>query len=497
MMVPVALSLLQTLALLGGGEPLPRRAEARLGSLAFAHPGPVSGVAFSADGTRLVTTSSADGVLRVWSVPRGQLIREAKVGGMALADVARVGGEYAVAAGLTKGVHIVDLAGDEVRRLEPRGLSGSMKRVAASPDGRVALGTSRGEVRVWDARGAELGTRTLESTFQVESLSLGDRVVMAGPRTWLGRVPGEGEGAELQYTRAALSRDGTRLAVARKGRVAVVDVKSMATVASVEWGGEPSAIALCGDRVVVAEASGAVWRWDGAAAPKKLGAHHLEVLALAFSPKCDRVVSAGEDAVVRQWDPLSDLAVERGGHAGPVLGLAWVEAGLLSSGWDETVRLWDTSGAGEQRLWTPGGGKCRAPALREGSAACAPGARPEWRGEGRVRALAWSGDRRHYCEADDRALRCFDAGTKRRLWSAVRRKTGKTAAHAIAISPDGRRVASGHDAVYVWKLSDGERLGKLRGHRGDAMSVAWSPDGKRLASGGAAGTILIWKHPPK
>src|SRR5207253_2655134 len=66
--------------------------------------------------------------------------------------------------------------------------------------------------------------------------------------------------------------------------------------------------------------------------------------------------------------------------------------------------------------------------------------------------------------------------------------------HAVAWSPDGKRVVSGdYDmTVQVWNAADGGHVYTYRGHIGVVTSVAWSPDGKRIASGSEDNTVQVW-----
>src|SRR5262249_20074725 len=68
------------------------------------------------------------------------------------------------------------------------------------------------------------------------------------------------------------------------------------------------------------------------------------------------------------------------------------------------------------------------------------------------------------------------------------------AMHCLAFWPDGAVLAAGsRDAtVVLWDVATGRKRAWLRGHTRPVLCVAFSTDGTRLASGSADKSIRLW-----
>jgi WD40 repeat protein/3',5'-cyclic AMP phosphodiesterase CpdA len=92
----------------------------------------------------------------------------------------------------------------------------------------------------------------------------------------------------------------------------------------------------------------------------------------------------------------------------------------------------------------------------------------------------------------DGSVRLWEAGSGRQL----RRLEGHSDwVRAVAFSPDGGRLASaGQDnTVRLWEAGSGRQLHHLEGHKGEVNAVAFSPDGGRLASASQDNTVSLWE----
>ncbi len=108
-----------------------------------------------------------------------------------------------------------------------------------------------------------------------------------------------------------------------------------------------------------------------------------------------------------------------------------------------------------------------------------------------VNAVAISPDGRMLASASaDGEIRIADIGTP-----DVSRRLAKltTAVNALAFSPDGRRLVSGggDKALTIWAVETGAAVRSLVGHKGSVLAVAWSPDGRTIVYGGTDNIVRV------
>jgi len=93
--------------------------------------------------------------------------------------------------------------------------------------------------------------------------------------------------------------------------------------------------------------------------------------------------------------------------------------------------------------------------------------------------------------SNDGAVRLWDMGARKPIATFQ----GHTdIVNSVAFSPDGKTIASGSNdkTVRLWDMATGIEIKRLQGHTDIVNSVAFSPDGKTIASGSNDGAVRLW-----
>jgi WD40 repeat protein/serine/threonine protein kinase len=223
------------------------------------------------------------------------------------------------------------------------------------------------------------------------------------------------------------------------------------------------------------------------------------VNAVALSPDGKVLAIAGERqqedrvrflgfrtiGVITFWDPVTGKSLgELPGLDAEVSSLAFTPDGKTlatggggneEEGFDYTVRLWDV---GRQ--------KCQA--VLSGY-------------KGPITSVCFSSDGKILATGasqSDEIAKLWDVAARKELHSLRVPGAAGTSGVAIALSPDGRTVATGNNggpldaALRLWDVATGKEMPRLKTQNGIVESLAFSPRNGFLAVGYADGVVRIW-----
>ncbi|KAJ6567905.1 WD40-repeat-containing domain protein [Mycena vulgaris] len=502
------------------------------------HLNSVNSVAFSPDGTRIVS-GSYDNTVRVWDAETQTQIGAPLEGHTSWVQSVAFSPD---------GTRIVSGSGDNTVRVWDaetqtqigaplEGHTSWVQSVAFSPDGtRIVSGSDDNTVRVWDAETQTQIRAPLEGhTSWVQSVAFspdGTRIVSgsgdntvrvwdAETQTQIG-APLEGHTSWVQSV--AFSPDGTRIVSgSHDNTVRVWDAETQTQIGAPLKGHTNSVQSVAfspdGTRIVSGSRDNTVRVWD-AETQTQIGAplegHTSWVQSVAFSPDGTRIVSGSDDNTVCVWDAetQTQIGAPLEGHTNWVLSVAFSPDGtrIVSGSGDNTVRVWDAET--QTQIGAPLEGHTswvQSVAFSPDGTRIVSGSRDNtvrvWDAETQtqigapleghtswVQSVAFSPDgTRIVSGSDDPTVRVWDAETQTQIGAPLEGHTSTV--NSVAFSPDGTRIVSGSDdnTVRVWDAETQTQIGApLEGHTSWVQSVAFSPDGTRIVSGSGDNTVRVW-----
>jgi eukaryotic-like serine/threonine-protein kinase len=256
--------------------------------------------------------------------------------------------------------------------------------------------------------------------------------------------------------------------------------------------------------------------WDGRTAQLKstLEGQPGNLYAMAFSPDGQTLVSGSSEAVFL-WDvqtgkPRRALVGTQRAGLQAASAVAFSPDGSLIASGAQSVRFWDAATgelvasfpsipAGVAALTFSHDGRHLVSGTRRGeglvwNVPTFGGTVLRRTGE-HISASALSADGARMVITYGQTIEVLDTGNGRTelAWHVEADPTD--AQRALAISPDGKRLASGWGdrVLRIWDLSNGREVAALSGHTHRITSIDWSPDGDRVISGSLDSTARVWE----
>ena len=244
---------------------------------------------------------------------------------------------------------------------------------------------------------------------------------------------------------------------------------------------------------------------------KALRGHLGPILAVAYSPEGQRIVTGSADQTAKVWRASNGKeSLTLRGHRGPVKSVAFSPDGrrVLTGSWDKTAMVWDATNGDKLLILKGHEAAIFSAAFSTNGQRIVTGSQDQtarvWDAVTGTNLLTYSGHtspvwavaispdgQRIVSGGWDQTARVWDAANSNELCTLVGHRG---AVLSVAFSPDGQSIVTGsldHQAI-VWNATNGAILHRLRGHGASVFSVGFSPDGKRIISGSGDQTARIW-----
>jgi WD40 repeat protein/CHAT domain-containing protein len=425
--------------------------------------------AFSPDGKRIVS-GEQDGTLAIWNAATGRKMLTLKGHTRPIVSIAfGPDGTRIVSGGEDGTLRLWDAtttgSQHEASELIARAQIGPFVCVAISADGsRVVTGRENGALRVWDAATVRAilthdrakGDVTLmrhQAPVCALALSANGKRIVSGNSFW-GRQHGSSVEPIVNVWETATERESLME----------------------ENGAKQVKFTDDGEHIYVRLKNGSHQAQFCASEPTMLAmkldsspAHRL-----AISPDGMRIITPGKDTAYKVWDVATGretLSLDGKVHVGwAVTNFVLDPKQNIDSGtptFRKSRRASSTPKPQQKYLQVFGGTVANETTFMSFS----PDGKRVIRGDIRGNLQIWDA-------ADGRELLTFRADAEPLT--------------SVAVSRDGKRIATGGTDVKVWDAETGHIMHICFGQTGHVNSVAFNPDGKQIVSGGNDGTLTVW-----
>ena len=455
-------------------------------------------LAFSPDGTLLVSAEYNSKPLRLWDVTTGQLLK------IINPDSEYFGGHLnfskdgkTLACMMWDGrIELWDVATNTLRTTlsKNKGSAFAIRELAFSSDSKTVAGTNpNGDIQVWNVNtGEELSSFNTKHTHESTMLAFSsDNSILASGQGKTIRLWDTFSFTELsdridtdtRFITMVLSPNGETLTGVsgftlkiKSGNDSIIEsVHGGLHVWETHTGNKLSEVPIESHKGDVPEHPGQ--KFTGSSSIGMYGStvfsKNGHMLATVINKRGDYMLLTNPNSewadnqfTVHLWGvPYEKSHVTLKGHTKKINVLTFTPNGkMIASGSDDgTIRLWDT-GTGTQLLSIP---------------------------TSKTNALAFSEDGKILASSNPVNIQLWDVDTGTQLTSL---KGHSHSATVLAFSTDSKILVSGgrDGTIRLLDISTGTELTTFKGHVDRVNILSFSPDGKMLASGSTDGAIFLW-----
>jgi RNA polymerase sigma factor (sigma-70 family) len=414
---------------------------------------------FSPDGRFLASMPQSrvedKGEVSIWNVHEGKEVqRFTHPFPKAMSGAFSPDGKLVAIGGARAGLVLWDVeTGKEIRRLNPHG---GVMAIAFSLDGKtLATASPRGAIRLWDTATG----KTLPVSADPDMQTADDLRFSADGKRLLG------DASACLIWDAATGRELRRISDPKP-----LDFQHPNDMRFLRLSHDESMLAF-------ANSDGTIILWDVATGKEKrvLKGHDRVVWNLMFAPDSRKLISNGSDGWVRVWD-VDNVHQLHQLHGQTPLTVS-PNNRYLATGDAKTpaVFVYELSTGRQTNHF-------------------------DLATEGNVFQLTFSSDSRYLAAAGSPR---FGGGMAiAKIWDMTdgqlkgtfeSPRTG-TVFWSVAISPDGKSVATGNGqgGLLLWELASGRQRHTFVRHESQIVSLAFSPDGKSLAASSVDAPVYVW-----